>query len=201
MSTPSPVFPAGVATDAQLKVANNLIQTTLRVGCGAPDTILFVTSTAGFIPNSLISIDNEILAIDSVQASPNNTLTVNPMGRGFDGTAAAAHTAGTKVSMFFDAWHHNVLSTEVKAIEAALGPNLGNIGKSWCLIATQFAFTPQTPGGALGIGNNVITLAPVPAGVNGTNSNHYLYISGGTGAAEAVLITGGTAVSGAASGT
>ena len=36
--------------------------------------------------------------------------------------------------------------------------------------------------------------------MNGSDQFHYLYISGGTGAAEAVLITGGTAVSGAASG-
>ena len=37
--------------------------------------------------------------------------------------------------------------------------------------------------------------------MNATDSSHYLYISGGTGTAEAVLIAGGTAVGGAASGT
>lgn len=41
----------------------------------------------------------------------------------------------------------------------------------------------------------------VPLGVNGSDANHYIYISGGTGAAEAALITGGTAVSGGTSGT
>ena len=35
----------------------------------------------------------------------------------------------------------------------------------------------------------------------GANPNHYVYISGGTGADEAVLITGGTCTSGGASGT
>lgn len=35
-----------------------------------------------------------------------------------------------------------------------------------------------------------------PVGVSGTDSGHYLRISGGTGATEDVLITGGTAVSG-----
>lgn len=51
-------------------------------------------------------------------------------------------------------------------------------------------------------GNKTITLSPVPLGLNATNVNHYLYISGGGGGnAEVVLITGGTAVSGAASGT
>lgn len=40
-----------------------------------------------------------------------------------------------------------------------------------------------------------------PVGVAGANTLHYLYISGGVGTAEAVLITGGTCTSGATSGT
>src|SRR5215471_13766071 len=127
MSTPTAVFPAAVATDSQLKVANNLIQTTLKVGVGTGDTILFVNSTAGFVANCLISIDKEILAIDSIVAGPNPALIVNASGRGFDGTAAATHGAGAKLQLLIDAWHHNVLAAEVKAIEAALGANLRNI--------------------------------------------------------------------------
>jgi hypothetical protein len=41
----------------------------------------------------------------------------------------------------------------------------------------------------------------VPQGVSGSNTRHYVYISGGTGTPEVVLITGGSAVSGASSGT
>jgi hypothetical protein len=52
----------------------------------------------------------------------------------------------------------------------------------------------------------VITLTPCPKGLAGADANHYVYISGGTGTAEAPLITGGvvgggTCTSGAASGT
>jgi hypothetical protein len=203
MATPSPVFPAAVATDVQLKVANNLIQTTLRVNIDAGNTILFVASAAGFTANCLVSIDKEIVAIDSVIGAPNAALIVATGGRGFDGTSAVTHAAGAKVSMFIDAWHHNVLSAEVKAIEAFIGPNGQNIGSlfSYIVISKQYDFAAQSPGGTLMAGNNSITLSPVPKGVNGTDANHYLYISGGTGTAEAVLITGGGAVSGAASGT
>jgi hypothetical protein len=68
------------------------------------------------------------------------------------------------------------------------------------LVSAQ-AFS-RSPGGSLTAANpSTVTLAPVPFGVNGTDTNHYVYISGGTGTAEAVLITGGTAVSGAATGT
>jgi len=46
-----------------------------------------------------------------------------------------------------------------------------------------------------------ITISPVPKGVNGTDTKHYLYVAGGSGSPEAVLITGGTATSGSLSGT
>src|SRR5215472_359102 len=202
MSTPTAVFPAAVATDAQLKVANNLIQTTLKVAAAPTDTILFVNSVTGFIANSLVSIDGEIISIASVSGSSNPQLLVAAGGRGFDGTTAASHSAGAKTSMLIDAWHHNVLSTEIQAIESFLGPNGQNFSPSSLFrFAIDYQFT-QTPGGSLTAGViNTITVSPVPKGVNGTDAKHYLYISGGTGTAEAVLIQGGTALSGAASGT
>lgn len=51
-------------------------------------------------------------------------------------------------------------------------------------------------------GNKTITLSPVPLGLNATNVDHYLLIKSADGAtSEVVVVTGGTAVSGAASGT
>ena len=67
------------------------------------------------------------------------------------------------------------------------------------LVSTAFDWS-QSPGGTLAIGPNTLTLAPCPSGVSGTNTNHYLYISAGTGPAEAVRITGGTCVAEDASG-
>lgn len=54
--------------------------------------------------------------------------------------------------------------------------------------------------GNLAIGNNTLTVNPVPLGMNGTDAGHYVYISGGTGAAEACLINGGSGTSGQVSG-
>lgn len=65
----------------------------------------------------------------------------------------------------------------------------------------EYDFSPLSPGGSLSAGSNTVTVRPVPFGMNGTNSNYYVYVSGGTGTAESCLVTGGTAVSGAASGT
>lgn len=102
---------------------------------------------------------------------------------------------------------HSFVSAKADSSDATLiNPSNWNAGHtivdtSKIRSAWDYVFT-QTPGGSLTAGiTNTVTLAPVPVGINGTNTNHYLYISGGTGTAEAVLITGGTAVSGAASGT
>lgn len=53
------------------------------------------------------------------------------------------------------------------------------------------------PGGALTGGTAAtITLPYGPLGTNGSDANHLIYLSGGVGSAEAVLITGGSCVSG-----
>lgn len=68
-----------------------------------------------------------------------------------------------------------------------------------------FQFTRTNGAGASGDlsvagTGKVVTLTPCPRGVNGTDANHRIYISGGTGTAEAALITGGTCTSGLAAG-
>lgn len=85
-------------------------------------------------------------------------------------------------------------------------PNTGNsttarFNSLPTVAAADYVFPAQTPGGSLVSGNNTVTLTPVPLGVNGTDTGHYLYVSAGSGAAESCLITGGTAVSGGTSGT
>ncbi len=67
--------------------------------------------------------------------------------------------------------------------------------------SADYNFPAQAPGGSISIGSNSITMAPCPLGVNGSSANHYLQLSGGTGTAEAALITGGTCTSGATTGT
>jgi hypothetical protein len=88
-------------------------------------------------------------------------------------------------------------------------PNTGNnttleFAASASVNSVDFIFPAQSPGGSLIVGNNLVTLAPVPVGVNWNDVYHRLYVSGGTGTAEACLIVAagpGTATSGAASGT
>ncbi len=66
----------------------------------------------------------------------------------------------------------------------------------------DYDFAAQSPGTSISGGGATITMSPCPLGVNGTDSHHNLYLSGGSGTAEAPLITGGTcAGGGVASGT
>ena len=196
LGKPAAAYPGRLATDADLAIAVDRLQTTLGFPLDNVSTVMQVADASQIVANVLLSIDNEIVR---VTAAPSGTQV--PISRGFDGTTPAAHAAGAMISGFIDAWHHNSLVSEVEAIENALGPNLSRLPSSPFVVSTAYDFPAQSPGGSLIVGNNTITLSPVPSGVNGTDQNHYLYVSGGTGAAEAALITGGSAVEGAASGT
>ena len=193
---PAATFPGAVAGDAQLAIAVNREQTRLALPLGDTAASMTVQSIGSIAIWSLLSIDDEIVQVNNPPAG-----NVVPIARGFDGTTPAIHLAGAAVSGLIDAYHHNTLVAEVEAIEAALGPNLVNVGGAQATVNTAFIFPAQTPGGSLTVGANVITLTPVPKGVNGTDVNHDLYVSGGTGTAEAAKIIGGTAVSGAPTGT
>src|ERR1700722_5255232 len=64
-----------------------------------------------------------------------------------------------------------------------------------------YNFPAQTPGGALSSGMSTsVTIVCYP-GISGPDTHHSLRVSGGSGTAEAVLITGGTCTGNAASGT
>jgi hypothetical protein len=65
----------------------------------------------------------------------------------------------------------------------------------------EYVAGAQVTGDLSVAGNKTVTLTPVPLGLNASNQDHWLYIANGVGTPEAVKITGGTAVSGSASGT
>jgi hypothetical protein len=196
---PVPRYPSSVATDAALKIAANQVTTTLITRVSSLDTIFRVSGTSRLVVDMLLTIDSEIVSVSVIDPAASIITVI----RGFDGTIPASHSAGRTLAAYVVAWHHNALAAEIKAIEQALGPNLSNVpgAASGGLISTRYIWQQQPASGDLSVGSNVITLSPVPPGVNGSDLEHYVYVSGGTGAPEACRITGGTAVSGAPSGT
>ena len=141
------VYPSAIAGDSQLRVATNLVQSTLTAPISATDTSLTVLAGTGFVPNGLITVDSEVMAVCAVSGT---SITVgkstcpNVDGRAFDGSSATAHAGGAKVGVFVNAWYHNSLSQEVKAIETALGTNLSNVLSFESQSAHQVLIGPVT---------------------------------------------------------
>lgn len=84
-------------------------------------------------------------------------------------------------------WSVPTSSTPVN-LEIVRGP-VSNFApqSSIALVSCDYNFPPVSPGSSLAVGSNSITIAPLPQGIAVGNS---LYISGGTGTAEVVPITG-----------
>jgi hypothetical protein len=131
-------FPGSLATDAQLKVAVNGKTTTLTSPITAISTIMSVADCTGIGPNVLVTVDQEIMNAASCVGT---ILVINQ--RGFDNTAAVSHLVATNVTAFVDAWHHNSVAAEVKAIEGSLGVGLLNV--AGVRVTQTFTGTQELP--------------------------------------------------------
>lgn len=70
-------------------------QTALASSITATDLTILISSTNN-ISSGIIQIDDELIYVDSYNKTT-GALTIPPYGRGYNGTTAAAHTAGVKV--------------------------------------------------------------------------------------------------------
>ena len=210
-------YPGAIDSDGSLFVVSDNVQTSLNVAMQTTDTTAVVASSTGFVPNMIATICDTSTSTGKctawehmlVTAVAGNVLTLT---RGFAGTSPRAHAAGLNVNILIDSVHQGVLKSSVIAIENALGPNLINIGLSPVVNSASYNFgayscnssSACSPGGPSGMsliaGNNTLTMNPVPNGVNGSDANHRLNVSGGTGGSEGCLITGGSGQSGQPSG-
>lgn len=154
-----------------------------------------------------ITVTNGVLS-QSLEPTDTGSLTPGGPAAGVVYTAVYAIISGPYLREFWNVptSASSVSLAQVRTLTLPPGtsviPNVANVLATYnftgsnVLLTSAFNFAPLSPGGSLVIGSNTINVTNCPAGVNGSNANHYLYISGGTGAAEAVLITGGTAVAG-----
>src|ERR1017187_9652731 len=90
---------------------------------------------------------------------------------------------------------HKFISAKPDSSDATLiNPSNWNAGHKDYNCSDTFDWS-QELNSALSIGFNTIILTPVPPGINANNVEHFVWISGGTGTAEACEIVGGSAVS------
>lgn len=111
----SAIWPGSVATDADLYIAVNALQTTLAGSINNSVTTITVASTTGFPTTGAVTIDNEVIFYTGI-SGPQFTGCI----RGSDGTLAASHNSGVPVGATIVAAHHNTLRSEIEAIETSL---------------------------------------------------------------------------------
>lgn len=178
-------FPSAIVTDNQLRVAANNVQTTLTFPITTSSTTFLVANATGIAANSVATIDNEKVAVCGVAGttiSIGKSSCPNLDGRGFDSTTTAIHASGAAVYLNIDAWFHNSMSAEVKAIETALGIGLTNVGVPNPLTVNRGGIGAQTLTG-IAQGNGTAAMTAVAAPSEGQELRRK-YNAGGTPAYE-----------------
>ncbi len=110
-------FPAAIATDSDLLVAENIGQTTLSGNIDGATLTVVVADASKILTPTACWVDSELMEIASKAGA---TLTVAAGGRGFDRTVAAAHLSGATVWCGPMAHQHNQLAAEIKAMQAEM---------------------------------------------------------------------------------
>jgi hypothetical protein len=99
-------------------VDNDLV-CSLSADIGVADLLIGVSDTSA-VSRGIIEIDDEILYVKS---NSSGTLTIEPFGRGFKGTTAAAHTSGAMVSVN-PTYPRSIVSREINNTIRAVYPDL-----------------------------------------------------------------------------
>jgi hypothetical protein len=118
----TPVFPSAVATDSILMVAANRGFSTLALPIDSVQTQITVTNGTVFKYPCLVQIDTEVIYVGTISGNVFESCV-----RGYALTSATTHAQTAQVKAYIFSYHHNQICAEVKAIEAALGVNLGNV--------------------------------------------------------------------------
>jgi len=121
----SAIFPAAVATQAQLWTQVNGISTTIN---GAIDNLVAtvnVIDTTNFPATGYFTIDTEVIKYTGKTGTSFTGCT-----RGADGSTAASHTDGSIAAAYAVAAHHNDTTQEIVAIQTLLGSNSQNVDLS-----------------------------------------------------------------------
>lgn len=117
MSVPGTVrFPTNLDTADSLIRATNATISPLNGGISSGATTLTLGSGTAFPTSGVVTIDSEII---TYTGKATNDLT--GLGRGAEGTSAAAHLTGVDVALKITARHHTVLADALIATETKLG--------------------------------------------------------------------------------
>ena len=181
----------------------NLSYSTLDASIGAGDTTLTVASAAPFstVAQFRINIDNELMLVTGVAGA------VFTVTRGVEGTAAAAHAGGAKVTQTITAAGLLAIFSPPTFVFQPGGTAAGNVYTSWAALMAQLNLI--CPAGAdsvrppslIVVDDNYTTPAVIPSGAYNLSNVEFAGCANwatNTGDsfltfASGVTITGGTA--------
>lgn len=152
------VFPGGLVTDSQLKVALNNSQTAITSAITNSQVSIPVSSCSPIVNNQIVTIDVEVFSVTSCTGT---TMLVGTRPFGDAGNVANTHASGAIVNGYIDSWHHNSLRVEVEAIESALGVNLSGISATGTITSGIWhgtAIGSAYGGTGINNGSNTLTL-------------------------------------------
>lgn len=118
----NPIFSAGVATDNDLMVAANRALSYLTYSIDGVQTSFTIVDGTKFTAPCLVQIDTEIIFVGVITGN-----VMQECVRGYNLTSPANHGQNANVKGYVLAYHHNQIAAEIKAIEAGLGANFGNV--------------------------------------------------------------------------
>ena len=115
-------WPTDVDSNDDLLIAKNNWWTTLPAGIGDGDTTFSISSGDQLQDTKgVLSIEDEVIYYDTLTRTQ-YAATLGGVVRGYDGTIARPHIAGTRVELRWVAKHHNGLAQRIRVLESFLGP-------------------------------------------------------------------------------
>ena len=118
-------------------------QVTYLIGAMLSTDLSFVVKDGTVLSKGMIEIDDELIWVDSFNKATNVAL-VTPQGRGYRGTAAVAHTAGTRV-IISPSFPRFSIERNINSAIDAIYPDLFGMG------SVTFPFSPSVTTYALPI--------------------------------------------------
>jgi hypothetical protein len=115
-------WPADVDTNDELLIALNNWWTTLPAGISNGDTTFSISNGDQLQDTQgVLSIEDEVIYYATLTRTPYSAV-LGGVIRGYDGTIARPHVAGTRVELRWVAKHHNGLVQRIRVLETFIGP-------------------------------------------------------------------------------
>ncbi len=119
------IFPAALATVANLQLAINNTKVALAVNAGIGDTTITVDDASPLQSSGYLTFDDDETNPETIYYTGKSGNDLTGVTRGADGTSAGVHTAGANLELRWNAAYHNLLVTELIAVMTNLRDRFG----------------------------------------------------------------------------